>query len=202
MRTGSTPHSTRPRGGHHPHAGGSAAAAIVLATSFSTVVLGVVAFAQAPSSRSRAEQTIAEVSASAAAPSVSTALDNARGALAVGAQARAAKDEPHAAIADDTALDWAETARALQVGDTLTARAEGDERQAPAASASASAGARRLDEALAKRAAFRKTLEAMDEELAARPLTPAPPRSLTMRPLPGRPTSPMLAPSMRSGMIR
>jgi hypothetical protein len=141
--------------------------------------VAVSASVQAATSASAAPSASASASASAeparapAAFAGDEAIAEARKALERAEQMRAVGDVTHARMAEELALEWAETAR-----DAI--RATESEREADrvaTAAVKASSRAERarilLEEAIVRRGRLQTTLDALDAELAARPLASA-----------------------------
>lgn len=143
-----------------------------------------------PASRAKKELSDLEVVPSASADtSARHAIDQAKKALARAAELRALHDDARAELAEDSALDWALTARDLLRALDLEAKAEASAAAATSASTKAARARALLDEAVKKRVKLQAEVDEADKALAAQALDAGPPPSASAK-KPGKPPKP------------
>ena len=103
------------------------------------------------------------------------AIAEAKKALARADELRGLGDTTNARLAEESALEWAETARDLVLAVEAERQADDIATKAVAESSHAERARVMLEEAIARRGRLQSTLDALDKELAARPLASAKP---------------------------
>jgi hypothetical protein len=154
---------------------------VLLAAVFATVA-GAAARGSAP----RAEAILSQLESDATSkPTTAGAVAQARKALERSRNARAARDQAHAEMLDDLALEWAELGQDTVRATQTEAQAEALERQLLETETKTVRARALLEEMIARRGRAREKLEQL-ESAAAPPASAAPPST----PAPAKAASP------------